>query len=202
MKNKDILEKIIVGIGFVGVSVFLIKVNPIIGWIGLIFFGFVTILVILLYLFPKSKIINKLYVKITGKSTDVRRDKKEFLKFYNDDGIFEYNESGFLVQTDKSKEYLNWNQIYLMLGYKKDLFAIDLICLDVYYDRNKVFAINEETPGWFNFLKYSKNIFPEIEKNWELNISNPAFERKLTVIYDSKGRELPEILNEMQKKAI
>lgn len=199
MKNKDILEKIIVGTGFVVVSVFFIKLNPIIGWISLIFFGFVTLLVILHYFFPKSKIINKLYLKISGRSTDVRRDKKEFLNFYNDDGIFEYNDYGFLVHTDKSKENLNWNQIYLMLGYKKDLFAIDLICLDVYYDINKVFAINEETPGWFNFLKHSKNVFPEIEKNWEMDISTPVFDRKLTVIYDSKGRKLQEILKEIQK---
>lgn len=199
MKNTEILEKIIVGIGFVIVSVFLIKVNPIIGWIGLILFGFVTILLILLYFFPKSKIINKSYFKITGKSTDVIKEKKDFLEIYNYDGIFEYNDFGFLVQTNKAKENLNWNQIYLMLGYKKDLFAIDLICLDIYYDRNKVFVINEETPGWFNFLKHSKNIFPEIEKDWEINISKPAFEKKLTVVYDCQKRELPEILKEIQK---
>ena len=199
MNNKEFLKKIVVGIGFIIVSTLLIKRGvSIIGWIGLLFFGSATILAILIYFFPKSVLINKLYLNITGKLNENAEGKKNFMEIYNDDGIFEYNDSGFIIQTPKSKENINWDQIYLMLGYKEDLFSIDSICLNVYYGENKSFNINEETLGWFNFLKYSKTVFPNIEKDWEFNISVPVFERKLTVIYDSKNRELSEILKEIE----
>lgn len=47
----------------------------------------------------------------------------------------------------------------------------------------KYFVISEELPGWFQFVKKTKEIFPIIPKDWDLNIIHPAFQTNFTTIY-------------------
>lgn len=198
MEKVSNFKKAVVAISFIAVSILLIKKVFFIGLIGIIFFGSVLILIILIYFFPNSELIQNIYKTITGNKNENIKSKKNFMEIYNDNGIFEFSDKGFLVQTDKSIEDIKWNKIEFMLGYKEDLYATDLICLNVYYG-NGTFKITEETPGWHQFLEYSKIAFPSIEKNWQIDISVPAFERKLTLVYDKQNRPLNEILEVLEK---
>jgi hypothetical protein len=86
-----------------------------------------------------------------------------------------------------------------MIGYKEDLFTRDRICLDVFCDNDKSFKITEETLGWFMFLDHSKKALPTIAKYWEIEITSPAFETNLTVVYDRQNRTLKEVTNKYYK---
>jgi hypothetical protein len=59
--------------------------------------------------------------------------------------------------------------------------------------------LTEETPGWYKFLTLTKEKFPQIDKDWEVDISTPAFETKLTLIYDKKNRDLSEVIESKRK---
>lgn len=69
-----------------------------------------------------------------------------------------------------------------MIAYKLDLFTTDEICIDIVYN-NRQITVNEETPGWYQFVEKIKLIFPSIRDNWEAEVVHPAFETNLTIIY-------------------
>jgi hypothetical protein len=51
-------------------------------------------------------------------------------------------------------------------------------------EKGKQFEITESTKGWFQFIEKTKEQFPSISKTWEMEIANPAFERKETELYN------------------
>lgn len=106
----------------------------------------------------------------------------EFEKKMKDPGIFTFDEKGFTVALDNGPLSIRWEEIDRLVGYKKDQYATDLICLDVEY-RGMSFTIHEETAGWFVFLDRTKAAFPGIHKNWEAEIALPVFATNLTVLY-------------------
>ncbi len=125
---------------------------------------------------------------------------KDFQKILDDDGAFTFSETGFTIKMEKDLQSIRWDEIKTMLGYKRDLFAVDCICLDVFTENGHGFSISEEMPGWYRFLQQSKLAFPAISKTWEFEIAFPAFETKLTVIYDKYNRTLPELEKEYYKE--
>lgn len=163
----------------------------IMGWLCVLLFGFATVLYFLKLVFPNAPWLK--WLKLPKEP-----DNRPFEEIYNDTGIFEYAEDGFTVYFEKDTLAIKWSEVKTMLGYKRDLFAYDSICLDVFCDNDKVFTINEETKGWFQFVVRSKDRFPEIDKTWEITITDPAFETKLTLIYDRDKRNLEEVLRELQ----
>ena len=123
----------------------------------------------------------------------------EFLEIYNDNGIFTYTDDGFIVKTKGGDQNTLWSEVTSMVGYKEDRFTIDNICLDIFCDSDKGFKISEETSGWFMFLDHSKKQFPSIDKSWEVEIATPAFETKMTLIYDRQNRSLQEVVSSHYK---
>lgn len=121
-------------------------------------------------------------------------DKAEFNGIFSDPGIFTYFNDGFEVIVDGQRRRINWQNVVGMVGYKRDLFAIDCICLDIFCEGHTPFAINERTPGWFQFLKRSKAVFNQISEDWEINIAIPPFEPNLTLVYDRQSRRLADFI--------
>lgn len=211
MNNKfTISERITAGIFFILISLalMLLKENSIIikiiGFFCLLYFSSALISTILFYYFPNSKITKRFYYKITGykENYETQELKKNFEEIYNDEGLFNYNFNSFSIKTKESLEVLEWNNIEFMLGYKKDLFATDLICLQVYFENDLNFVLTEETPGWYKFLEHSKEFLEAIEAKWEVNIAIPAFETNLTLIYDKENRTLNEIVKFIEEKKV
>jgi len=166
------------------------------GWLGTIFFGGGTILFVIKFFRPDFK-----WVKDTDPNIKEFKEQteKEFKEIYNDNGIFTFSDNGFSIKTTKGVHKIEWTEIKSMLGYKEDHYATDSICLDVFCDNDKSFKITEETLGWFRFLDHSKKALPKIDKSWEIEISTPAFETNLTVVYDRQNRPLKEVTDEHYK---
>ena len=208
INGKEIQKTIFAGVFLMFASLILIFYTEesiflkIIGLLGFLYFACALIATLLHYYYPNSKSIEKFYYKITGK-TEANQSidlNKNFMEIYNDNGIFTFNDNSFSIQIENSIKEINWSEINSMLAYKIDLYATDLITLEIYCSSNFNFKINEETPGWFRFLKNSKKMFPQITENWEMNIAVPAFETNLTLIYDNENIDLETVTKKLKEK--
>jgi len=108
--------------------------------------------------------------------------KESFDNMYNNIGCFEYNEEGFTIVYDNFSKYLKWREITEIVAYKTDLFTFDRIEMQIVYG-DKYFTINEELPGWYQFIIKLKEIFPSIPKEWDTDIIFPAFAENRIIIY-------------------
>jgi hypothetical protein len=109
-----------------------------------------------------------------------------------DIGIFEYYNTGFIVHFENNAINIEWSSIKALFGYKVDLYTVDVICLDIFYEDEKQIRITEETKGWYIFLEKLQTQFPQIKKNWDVEIAFPAFETNLTLLYESENNNLEE----------
>jgi hypothetical protein len=178
-KLSDLISGLICMIFTIGGIVILEK-SEFLTWFLIIFFGIGAILLLLRYFNPNSKFLPK------QKGEFKELNEKEFVELYNSDGIFSYNENGFELSINETLTKVKWNEIQKLTAYKIDLLTTDEICLFVEAENGKQFEISESTEGWFKFLEKTKEQFENINKMWEIDISNPAFERKETEIYNRK----------------
>lgn len=159
---------------------------------GLFVSGMMSMIYLLKLLFPNARFLKGL------KTTDAKPDSRSFEEIYNDNGIFEYTSDGFIITTEGDKKEIKWNYIETILGYKVDLYTSDTICLDVFCG-NESFRITEETLGWYQFVLRSKEAFSQINKTWDTEITIPAFETKLTLVYDRENRTLEDAMQKYKK---
>lgn len=108
---------------------------------------------------------------------------KTFDEMYNDLGAFQYDETGFTIQYEDFTKKLGWADITQLNVYKVDQFTIDRIDMEIVYG-DKTFTISEELPGWYQFVLKTKEVFPTIPKDWDINIIQPPFATNYTTIYD------------------
>ena len=101
---------------------------------------------------------------------------------YNDSGVFQYDQEGFSISYEDFIKRINWADITQLNAYKVDLFTTDRVDLEIVYG-DKAFSINEELPGWYQFVIKTKEIFPTIPKDWDTKIIHPPFETNYTTIY-------------------
>lgn len=120
-------------------------------------------------LFPKKHFTNANF----GKSFD---------EIYEDLGYFKYLENGFNLEYEEHNITVNWQEITELNVTKKDLITIDQIEMEIVYGE-KYFVINEDLPGWFQFVKKIKEIFPTIPKDWDINIIQPPFAKSYSNIF-------------------
>ncbi len=95
----------------------------------------------------------------------------------------ELTENGFEINCDQKIIKFKWSDIDKLTGFKVDRFTIDDICLKI-ESNNKTAYVTEEFQGWRNFINKMLVEFPQIDKNWEGIIANPAFERNETELYN------------------
>lgn len=184
---KDTLKYLLLGLVMTGLSVFVvINGNTIWDWLGVILFGLLSLVYLLKLLYPNAKFLKNL------KTASKKIDNRPFNEIYNDNGIFEYQDNGIKINFESGQMEIKWDDIQTVFGYKADLYTTDCICADVFCSNDKSFRVTEETTGWFQFLIHLKERFPNIDKTWEMEIAIPAFETKLTLVYDRENRTLEE----------
>ena len=125
---------------------------------------------------------SKLFEKFTPKEA---KSQKSFEEIYNDLGIFKYSENGFEIKLKDSIETIKWAEIDEINAFKKDVYAYDLVAMEIVCGRNS-FSVNEETPGWFQLVIKLKEIFESIPEDWEVTITQPPFATNFTTIYKRK----------------
>lgn len=92
---------------------------------------------------------------------------------------FSYHDSGFNL----NEKHINWDDIRRIIVHKEDLITVDCIYVNIELETDEVFRINEETPGYYQFmLKLEEKI--QISPTWFPDVAFLAFERNETVIYD------------------
>ncbi len=167
------------------ISVWLTTTDLVFGSVAAIFFGTITLLV-LVRLFKSGH---------AGNDTSKNGDNPGSLLPQDENGIFSYTDQGFTLLIQRTEHTVPWTQVKSMVAYKMDRFASDDISMDVFCDGKINFSISEETPGWATFLDKSKLALP-IDKFWEIEMATPGLEINLAVVYDRQNRTYKEIQKE------
>ena len=124
-----------------------------------------------------------------------------FTDKYNDNGNFTYKEDGFVIKFKSGEQrYVKWSEMDTIIAYKRDEMTTDQICLDLFYQENLSFSISEDIRGWYQFLIRMHQAFPQIKKDWEIDVMHPAFKANTTLLYDKEGRELKDVMEWCYKK--
>ena len=116
----------------------------------------------------------------------------QFKKQQKDLGFFSYDDTGFSLTDHNGVIHYNWTDIETVFGYKEDRYTTDDICLDVFTSDKYCIKLTENTPGWYQFNKRIIQHIPAISNSWDGEIASPAFETKLTLLFDKSGRTLNE----------
>ena len=98
---------------------------------------------------------------------------------------FIFYEDGFSTEFDKIRMFYKWNEVEEIIAYKVDIFAEDVICIELFFKDYKL-LFTEETKGWDEFLDRMHHYFPQINQNWRFDIVKPAFARNETLIFRSE----------------
>lgn len=114
----------------------------------------------------------------------------KFDELLKTDGFFSFSEDGFTIEGIKG--LYRWDRIQSIIGFKRDLYTVDQICLGVLFEDGSL-EFNEDHSGWYQFEKQLRNHFPSINKDWSEKVMLPAFETNLTLLYDAHGRTINEI---------
>ncbi len=101
------------------------------------------------------------------------------------DSIFEYCKNGFIIEINKEYQYFRWDKISEINVFKRDLVTFDRIEMEIIHE-HKSCIINEEMPGWLNFVKKTKENFPKMPQDWDTEIIHPPFETNFRTIYSKK----------------
>ncbi|MBX2925459.1 MAG: hypothetical protein KF746_24895 [Chitinophagaceae bacterium] len=122
--------------------------------------------------------------------TDEEIKKKNWEIKYNDLGIFNYNDLGFVITLDNELYSIQWTDIERLQAYKVGLMTTDEICMDITFN-NRWIMITEETPGWYQFIERIKSTLTKINADWEASVLKSPFEYDLTTIYERIDRKMP-----------
>lgn len=89
------------------------------------------------------------------------------------------------MKEDRGEKVVAWKDVTRVEAFKRDLYAVDLICLNIYFDDNTSIEIDEEMEGWNSLVDKLSEYLPRSREfaDWFEVVAFPAFKRNLTVIY-------------------
>ena len=96
--------------------------------------------------------------------------------------------SWLTMENDRGEGSVVWSEVLSVTGFKRDLFAVDQICLE-FESKKGFFLIHEEMEGWSSLIERLPDYLPgcKSEKEWfDVVLQNP-FELNLTTIFDKKS---------------
>ncbi len=151
-------------------------------WGTLIFFGGGGLFFLVRLLNPQNLFVTN--DTVLGK--EILAD--QFRKQQEDLGFFSYDDIGFSLTDNDGVTRYKWTDIETVFGYKEDRYTTDDICLDVFVNDKYCIKLTENTQGWYQFNERLIKYIPAISNSWDGEIAVPAFETKLTLLFDKKGR--------------
>jgi hypothetical protein len=89
------------------------------------------------------------------------------------------------VENDRGEIVIAWKDTVRVEAFKRDLYAVDLICLLVLLKDNKAIEINEEMEGFESLAGKLPEYLPGCQEfeEWFQVVAFPAFKENNTVIY-------------------
>lgn len=105
-----------------------------------------------------------------------------------------FSEDGLLVREnpDLPPRHFAWRNLMAAFGYKVDVYTTDEICLDLFWADAPRLTLSESMPQWLSVLAELQKQVPTVPPGWCVDISVPAFETKLTLLFEKDGLSLPE----------
>ena|GEM_PF-1018303 len=86
---------------------------------------------------------------------------------------------------DRGEVVVAWQDTVSVEAFKRDLYAVDLICITFHLRNKKVVEIDEEMDGWESLMTSLPEYLPGCQTfgEWYTDVAVPAFKTNLTVIY-------------------
>ena len=93
--------------------------------------------------------------------------------------------SWLTMENDRGDLVVRWRDIVKLEAFKRDCFAVDLICLAICLADNTEVEINEEMNGWTPLMRKLPQYLSGCEEynKWFDVVAYPPFKENLTVIY-------------------
>ncbi|AUN33542.1 hypothetical protein [Niveispirillum cyanobacteriorum] len=85
----------------------------------------------------------------------------------------------------KIELFIDYDSITTIVGYKIDLFTVDLVCCDIVFissDHQLTWTAHEEMPGFEKLMLYLENL-PGFDRSWREKVILPAFAENRTTIF-------------------
>lgn len=80
-----------------------------------------------------------------------------------------------------------WDEVVRIETYKRDIFSMDLICLDFFTDsRQAPCRTHEDMKGFPDLREHMQRRFSSIGERWLQQVALPPFAANHTVLYDRK----------------
>lgn len=154
-------------------------------WTGLAFFGLCAVVTTYPLLDSKKKLL------FYGTPAYQAHITREFEAWQADPGDFTYFDGGFSTPLVTGYQKVVWGDLRAVFAYKRDLLTTDELCLDIFYQENILLTISEETAGWHTFTEQLEANLPLLP-GWVGEVAVPAFETKLTLLYEREGRSFTQ----------
>ena len=129
---------------------------------------------------------DKLSELLRNRADRASEGRNTFDEIFQDLGIFKYATLGFTVESKDFLASIKWADIEEINVYKSDLLTTDRIDMEIVY-LDRILTINEELPGWYQFVIKLNENFPEIPRDWDTEIVFPAFATNYRTIYSRQS---------------
>jgi hypothetical protein len=107
--------------------------------------------------------------------------------FKKEETIIRSDQDGFKVtRRNEILSAMTWNSIQQVIAFKRDAYAVDLICFAI-SDGNWSTEVNEELDGWKDLLAGLERLpgFPSSE-DWFMKVALPPFAKNITILYERR----------------
>ncbi|TWT60557.1 hypothetical protein [Rubinisphaera italica] len=90
-----------------------------------------------------------------------------------------------LFKNDTEVWRFRWDLVARIVTCKRDLFSMDLICLDFFMDSQQLnYSTHEEMQGFQDLSEQIRRLFPSIGEGWWSEVAFPAFATNQKILYD------------------
>ena len=108
-----------------------------------------------------------------------------------ENGTLQTTEDSLLLTTASGELVsVGWDQIDGIHAFKRDLFAVDLICFMFSVGQRGALEVNEEMAGFHEMLTWLPRKFPGYDLGWFPKVAFPAFATNHILIW-KKGLVVP-----------
>jgi hypothetical protein len=90
-----------------------------------------------------------------------------------------------LFESGREVYRFRWTEVSKVETYKRDLFSVDMICVDFAVDADQmVYMTNDEMDGFSELSIRLTSYFPSIASDWWSEVAFPAFATNHKILYE------------------
>jgi len=99
--------------------------------------------------------------------------------------VLELTPNGYrITKADDVLVEVKWADVQEVFAFKKDLLAVDLICIGFRTDAaGTYYVIHEELPGYKETCSQLPKVFEGIQEDWFADVAFPPFETNLITLW-------------------